>query len=117
VLGVQFLNRAAQVQPLAPNLVDLGPRRVTRRFNIAQPVRKALSFGRGAAERTVLIAANSQQEAGFLDRFQPLDVGAVNLFKLLEPTQIDFDFSQPLLRARNGVGQFPLGRKPLLPGL
>ena len=83
---MQFLNRTAQVQPLAPNLVDLGPRRVTRRFNIAQPVRVALGFGRGAAERTILVAADRQQETGFLDRFQPLDIGPVNLLKLLEPT-------------------------------
>ena len=35
-LRVQLLNRATQVQPLAPNFVDLGLGRVTRRFNLGE---------------------------------------------------------------------------------
>jgi hypothetical protein len=44
------------------------------------------------AFHTILLTADRQQETSLFNRFQPLDVGVVNLLKLLELAQVDSDF-------------------------
>jgi hypothetical protein len=94
---VKLLDGSAQIDALPPYLVNFHTRGVPRLLDIGQTMYIPLRIGRRAAQRTILVAAEREQKAGLLDPFEPFDIGAIHFLKLLEASQVDFNFGAALL--------------------